>query len=129
MTNKEIVTAWFKAIDNQDFGACADLLDNSHSFRNSMSPVPVGKEEHLGMVQMLTGALDGTHKLNLLFGDDEHVAVSGTWNGTHVGEFNGVAASGKKVEFNFVDLLQIVNGKIKNEHLEMNPMSIMAQIS
>jgi predicted ester cyclase len=46
-----------------------------------------------------------------------------------VGEFNGVPATGKPVEFYFVDLFNIVNGKVTNEHLEMNPMTIMQQIT
>ena len=40
----------------------------------------------------------------------------------------GVPATGKPVEFYFVDLFQIVNGKVSREHMELNPMTIMQQI-
>jgi predicted ester cyclase len=128
MTNKEIVKTWFAAIDAKDFNTVKNLMDSKHKFRNPMTPAPVGIDEHIGMMQMMTSALEGKHTLNVVFGDDEHIAVSGKWSGKHVGEFNGVPASGNLVEFHFVDILNIVNGKVVNEHLEMNPMAIMQQI-
>lgn len=128
MTNKEIVKAWFAAIDAKDFNALKNLADSKHKFRNSLTPAPVGVEEHIGMIQSMTSALDGKHTLNMVFSDDDHVGVSGEWSGKHIGEFNGIPATGNPVEFYFVDLLHIVNGKVVNEHLEMNPLTIMQQI-
>lgn len=128
MTNKEIVKAWFAAIDAKDFNAVKNLMDSKHKFRNPMTPTPVGVNEHIGLMQMMTSAFEGKHTLNLVFGDDEHVAVSGKWSGKHTGEFNGIKATGKSVEFYFVDLFHVVNGKVVNEHFEMNPMTMMQQI-
>jgi|SRR5689334_24087572 len=128
MTNKEIVKTWFAAIDAKDFNTLKKLTDTKHKFRNSLTPSPVAADEHIGMIQNMTSALEGKHTLNLIFGDDDHVAVSGKWSGKHVGEFNGVPATGNQVEFYFVDLFNIVNGKVVNEHLEMNPLTIMQQI-
>lgn len=128
MTNKEIVKTWFAAIDAKDFNTLKKLTDTKHKFRNSLTPDPIGVDEHIGMIQNMTSALEGKHTLNLVFGDDDHVAVSGKWSGKHVGEFNGVPATGNQVEFYFVDLFNIVNGKVVNEHLEMNPLTIMQQI-
>ena len=128
MTNKEVVKAWFAAIDNKDFNTIKNLMDSKHKFRNPMTPAPVGVDEHVGMMQMMTSALDGKHNLNVIFSDDDHVGVSGKWTGKHVGEFNGVPATGNAVEFYFVELFHVANGKVVNEHLEMNPLVIMQQI-
>jgi predicted ester cyclase len=128
MTNQETVKAWFAAIDNRDFDTVRNLMDSKHKFRNPMTPAPAGVDEHIGMMQMMTSAFDGTHSFNVIFGDDDHVAVSGKWSGTHTGDFNGVPATGNKVEFYFVDLFHFVNGKVVNEHMELNPMTIMQQI-
>jgi steroid delta-isomerase-like uncharacterized protein len=128
MTNKEIAKAWFAAIDSKDFNTVKNLMDSKHKFRNPMTPAPVGIDEHIGMMQMMTSAFEGKHTLNVAFGNDDHVAVSGKWTGKHTGEFNGIPATGKPVEFYFVDLFQIVNGKVVNEHFEMNPSAILQQI-
>jgi steroid delta-isomerase-like uncharacterized protein len=128
MTNKELVTEWFAAIDRKDFNAVKKLMSPSHKFRNSMTPTPIGVDEHIGMMQMMTSAFTGSHSFNVTFGDNDHWAVSGKWSGTHTGEFNGIPATGNKVEFYFVDLFHIVDGKVENEHMELNPMTFMAQI-
>ena len=128
MTNKEIAKAWFEAIDKKDFNTVRNLMDTKHKFRNPMTPEPVGTEEHIGMMQMMTSAFEGKHTLSLVFADDNHVAVSGKWNGKHTGDFNGIPATGKNVEFYFVDIFNIVNGKVVNEHFEMNPSAILQQI-
>ena len=128
MTNIEIVKAWFAAIDAKDFATLKDLMDSNLKFRNPMTPEPIGADEHLKLIEMTTSALDGKHVLNLIFADNDHVAVSAKWIGKHTGEFNGIPATGKPVEFYFVDIFHVVNGKIMNEHMELNPMIIMQQI-
>jgi predicted ester cyclase len=128
MNPKDLAKRWYAHIDAKELAALKGLLDPKHSFRNPMTPAPVGAEEHLGMMQMMTSALKGEHILDRVVAEGGYVAVSGRWHGTHVGEFNGVPATGNKVEFTFMDMLHIENGKITDEHLEMNPMAIMAQI-
>jgi len=129
MTNKEIVKAWFSNIDNGHFEGLKSQMAPNHTFQNSMSPATANVEEHLGLIKMMTGALTGTHSLEQVISDGEWVAVAGSWSGKHTGDFNGVPASGKPVHFTWIDVLHIVNGKVADERMELNPMSIMTQIS
>ena len=128
MNPKDFARRWFAHIDARDFAALKGLLDPRHSFRNPMTPAPVGVEEHLGMLESMTTALQGAHVLDRLVVEGDYVAVSGRWQGRHVGEFNGIPATGNKVEFTFMDMLHFENGKLTDEHLEMNPMAILGQI-
>jgi predicted ester cyclase len=128
MTNKEIAKSWFAAIDKKDFNAVKAMMHSGHEFHNPMMPQPANAEGHIGMMQMMTGALSGGHILDLVLEDDNHVVVRGKWSGKHTGEFNGVPATGKSVEFTFTDVFEIIDGKVRKEALEMNPMAIMAQI-
>ena len=128
MTNKEIVRKWFSHIDAGHFEELKKLMDASHSFKNPMTPSPVGADQHVGMVQMMTSAMKGAHHLELVLEEGDHVVVSGTWSGKHTGEFNGIPATGNTVEFPFIDIFHIQNGKVTDEHMEMNPMLIMQQI-
>ena len=128
MTNKEIVKKWFNHIDSNNFDEIKNLMDRKHSFQNPMTPTPVGANQHIGMMQVMTDALKGDHHLDLILERGEHVMVSGKWKGKHTGEFNGIPATNNTVEFSFIDIFHIVNGKVMDEHLEMNPMSIMQQI-
>ena len=129
MTTKDFVKTWFAAIDAQKFDELNNLMDNNHQFKNPMSPEPVGKEQHLGMIQMMTSALDGKHVLDTVLCDGDWVAIRGRWTGIHTGEFNGVPTTGNPVEFSWIDMMQISDGKLRQEFMEMNPMTIMEQIT
>jgi len=128
MTSKEIVKAWFAAIDTKKFEAVKNLMQNDHLFHNPMTPGPVGIEQHIGMMQMMTSAFEGQHHLDLFINKGDYITVRGKWKGKHTGEFNGVPATNKTVEFTFIDIFHIVNGKVAEEYFEMNPMAIMVQI-
>ena|SRR5688500_18276107 len=128
MTNKEIAKAWFSAIDSKKFEAVKTLMDSKHTFQNPMTPAPVGIEEHLGMMQMMTSAFEGEHVLEQILTEGEYVTVRGKWQGKHTGDFNGIAPTGNNVRFTFMDIFHVVNGKVVEEYFEMNPMAIMAQI-
>ena len=126
--NKEIAKAWFAGIDSNNFDSVKNLMDGKHTFHNPMTPAPVGIDQHIGTMQMMTTSFRGQHHLKLLINEGEYVTVKGTWKGIHSGEFNGVPATNKPVEFSFIDIFHIVNGKVADEYFEMNPMSIMMQI-
>lgn len=128
MSNKDIARTWFACIDGGDFATLKGLLGPRHSFRSPMTPAPVGADEHLGMLQGMTMALKGEHSLQQVLEEGDYVVVEGRWRGKHVGEFNGVPATGNPVEFSFIDILRFENGKIGDEHLELNPIAILAQI-
>lgn len=129
MTNKEIVKAWFDSIDKKKFETVKELMDKNHVFHNPMTPAPIGQEQHLGMMNMMTSSFNGKHELELFIEEKNYVTVRGKWVGLHTGEFNGIPATNKKVEFTFIDIFHIENGKVAEEYFEMNPMAIMSQIS
>lgn len=128
MNNKDIAKAWFSAIDQKDFTAVRKLMATGHQFINPMSPQPLGPDQHIGMIEQMVSAFTGRHELTLLIADADHVAVRGRWVGTHTGEFNGVPATHKPVDFTFTDIMEIKGGKVAREAFEMNPMTFMTQI-
>ena len=129
MTNKEIVKVWFAAIDTKDFSALKNLMDSKYQFRNPFAPAPMGSDEHIGIIQMMSSSFDGAiHIDENMVGEGDYVAMSGKWNAKHIGEFNGIPASGVFVELYFLDMFNIVNGKVVSSHVEFNPATMMAQI-
>ena len=129
MTNKEIIKSWFSGIDAKNFDDVRSLMHADHRFTNPMTPEPVGAEQHLGMMQMMTGAFTGQHHIHQMVQEGDMVAAYGEWKGTHTGEFNGVAPTGRPVRFSWMDMFSLRDGKVAQEYFEMNPMSIMAQIT
>jgi predicted ester cyclase len=128
MTPKEFITTWFAHIDGKKFDSLKNLMDNNHRFNNPMTPAPIDRDQHLGMIQMMTASFDGKHVLDKVVTEGDWVTARGRWTGKHTGEFNGIPATGKPVEFSWIDMMHIVNGKVVEEYFEMNPMAISSQI-
>jgi len=55
---------------------------------------------------------DGKHTILDQIAEGDKVVTRYTWTGTHLGEFMGIAPTGKKVTFSMIDIVRIQNGKI-----------------
>jgi predicted ester cyclase len=104
------------------------MMNQDYSFSNPMAPAPISGEQRIGMMQMMTAAFDGGHILDLVLEDGNYIVASGKWSGKHTGEFNGIPATGNHVEISFIEIFQIMNGKVSADHMELSPMGIMQQI-
>jgi len=125
MTNKEIVETWIKSLDANDFTTIKSLVAHNYQFRNPVTAAPLSADEHLGMMHIMKGAFDAHHELDMMIEEDNHVVVSAKWKGKHIGEFNGVSATGKTIEFYLIDRFDIVGGKVAKHHIEFNPMHLL----
>jgi steroid delta-isomerase-like uncharacterized protein len=128
MENKEIVKAWYSALEENDFNTIKNLMDSKYQFRNPMSPIPISAEEHLGMMDAMKSAFEARHEFDVFIEQGNYVVVRGKWIAKHTGDFNGIPATGKLVELHLIDIFNIIDGKVVNHHIEFNPMLIMAQI-
>ena len=128
MTAANFIKTWFSYIDGKNQEGLKEMMDEQHQFVNPMMPVPATREQHLGMIDMMTSAFEGQHLVDIIVSEGGWISVRGRWNGTHTGEFNGVPATGRPVTFSWMDMMHLVNGKIVEEYFEMNPMAIMQQI-
>lgn len=129
MKPKEFIQTWFANIDANRYDALEKMADSSHTFVNPMGPEPANKEQHLGMIRMMTTSFtENKHHLDMIVSEGEWVTARGRVSCRHTGEFNGVPATNRKIEFSWIDMMHVVNGKVKEEYFEMNPMSIMQQL-
>ena len=60
--------------------------------------------------------------------DEEHVVVAYTLTGTHDGEFEGVAPTGKKIEINGIQIGRFEDGKLVERWGSSDELGIMKQI-
>lgn len=81
------------------------------------------------MLKTITGALTGHHHPDHVVSEKDWVTVYGHWSGKYTVEFNGIPATGRDVTFTLMDMFRIVNDKVMEEFVEMNPESIVEQIS
>lgn len=60
--------------------------------------------------------------------DDEHVAMAYTINGTHQGEFQGIAASGRRISARGVEIVKFRDGKLIERWGSSDELGILMQL-
>jgi predicted ester cyclase len=60
--------------------------------------------------------------------ENDRVAVRARFIGTHNGEFNGIAPTGKSVDLPFMIIYRIDGGRIAEHWLETNHLALLTQL-
>lgn len=105
------------------------VLDDIQDHEDPMPGQPPGKDG----VKFYTNAIrtafpDLTVKLDPAIADGGLEAAHVVLSGTHKGEFLGIPASGKSVEFSSVDIIRIEDGKVAEHWGSSDTLSLMQQI-
>ncbi len=88
-----------------------------------------GREGFKAFFSELTTAFPDAHiEPATLVADDEHVCVAYTLSGTHRGEFQGIAATGKPIEVRGVQIGRFADGQIVERWGSTDEVGILKQI-
>ncbi len=71
---------------------------------------------------------DGRYSINRVIAEGDFVVVHFTGRGTNTGPWHGLPATGKPVEVPGIGIFHIVEGKIVEEWVEYNMLSIFKQL-
>lgn len=88
-----------------------------------------GREGFRTFFHALGAAFPDAHlEAETLVADDDQVAFAYTLTGTHRGDFNGVAATGKKIKVRGLQIGRFANGQIVERWGSSDELGIMTQI-
>lgn len=62
-------------------------------------------------------AFEGRDEIQTIIVEGEHAVVEALFAGKHIGEFDGVAATGKQIELSYCSVYEVVANKIKSGHI------------
>ena len=117
--NKELVRRYF---DERWNHGSLDVCDELLSSRMDI-------EEQKEFVRTQHAALGNLHLTILdLLAEGDQVAIHWRIDGTHKGDFLGVAATGKPVTFQGIALLCVTDGKIMDDIAYWDNQSILEQL-
>ena len=71
---------------------------------------------------------DSVQTIDLIFANDEYVAMKATYAGTQEGPMGPFPACGKKLTLPFIGILRIENGKVAEIWVEWDNLSALAQL-
>lgn len=112
--NKAVIRRFVEEVQNgKDFGVYDEL--NDPEFVNLSSPpgVPADREGGKVFLQAFAQAYpDATFTIDDMIAEGDKVVTKKTMSGTNAGEFAGVPATGRRVTFQYVDIMRVRDGRI-----------------
>jgi steroid delta-isomerase-like uncharacterized protein len=124
--NKELVHRFYReAINERDSAACERLLTRDF-VHNGESRGRVGQRQAVDY--FLQAFPDLRNEIELILAEDDLVAAHQRWTGTHQGEFLGVLATGRRVEFTSTAVLRIREGLISQAWDEVDIAGLLTQL-
>lgn len=114
--NKAIIRLLYEAVLNQGKLAVIDEIFAPYFIDHStpdQGDGPAGVRDYF--TQVRAGFPDITVTIEALVAEDHQIAVRTTWRGTHQGNYDGVAPTGRQVTRTMLQIFRIENGKIVEE--------------
>ena len=128
--NKELVKREWEAWSKGDFETFRELLaPDFFYYFPSRNTKPMSLEETIELGKMLHNAFpDITFSIEELIAVEDIVISRFIMRGTHEGEFQGIPATGNKVEMSGIMMTRIENGKIVEDKKELDLLGQMQQL-
>jgi steroid delta-isomerase-like uncharacterized protein len=114
--NKALIRLVFEEAFNRGNLTIVDKVFSSHFVDHStpdQSAGPQGVKDYFMSIH--TGFPDMHVAVDALIAEGDQVAVRTIWRGTHLGEYEGVAATGGQVMRTLIQIFRIEDGKIVEE--------------
>jgi steroid delta-isomerase-like uncharacterized protein len=128
--NKAVVRRFIEEVQNsKDWDAYDEL--NAPDFVNLSAPPGMPSDREGGkmfLAAFVNAFPDGHVTIDEMIAEGDLVATKKTFAGTHTGEFNGIPATGKRLEIQYVDFLRLRDGLITEHWLSMDQLSFMQQL-
>jgi steroid delta-isomerase-like uncharacterized protein len=89
-----------------------ELFGADHKMHDPQVPTSDGPDGVAATVKVYQDNVEGHWQIEDIFSTEDKVVVRWTGSGTHVGEVNGVPATGKKVLVDAISIHRMAGGKI-----------------
>jgi len=127
--NKAFVRKFFEVMDSADNDALRELMHPDHVFNFPLAPQPLSRDGHMGLCQgFQAGFSKIQHKVLDQFAEGDKVVTRGVVTVHHTGEFNGIAATNKTIEFGFINIMRIEDGKNREEWDELDGLKFLKEL-
>jgi steroid delta-isomerase-like uncharacterized protein len=89
-----------------------ELFSADHALHDPQIPAGIGPAAMADVVATYQNSVDGHWAIEELFSNDDRVVVRWTGSGTHVGDVNGIPATGKTIRVDAISIHRMAGGKI-----------------
>lgn len=119
-----------RIVNEGDLGAADELLAPDFVTHEELPPgIPSGPEGVKQLFQMMrTGFPDLRMSIEDMVAEQDRVVARLTFRGTHRGEFMGMPATGRPVEYQAIDIMRVHEGKLAEHWGVSDMMGLMQQL-
>jgi len=127
METKAIVDRVFALLDGQKWNELREVLPAN--VKCHMGGLQLDREGWLGFSQAFYGGFpDGRHDHETALAHGEHVTFTGTYRGTHRGDFQGIAPTGRAIALPYVCLVRAQEGRVVEIWAQFDSAGLLAQL-
>ena len=128
--NQEFVTHYFEELNKKNIEIVNEVCDPDYLYYSpSINPNPISRDEVMGFVKMVFQAFpDINYKIEKVYYSGNTIIIWNSVTGTHLGEFEGIPASGNKIHLSSILIWTLKNGKIVEEREEYDSLGLMMQL-
>ena len=112
-TDEAVVRRFYEEMNNdRKLELAPDLFASDHRFHDPQLPAPDGPDGVAAAVKVYQEGVDGHWEIEDLVSVADKVVVRWTGSGTHVGEVNGIPATGKRIRVDAISIHRMAGDKI-----------------
>ncbi len=127
-SSRELANKFYEILDTKNFGDLEKIIHTDYV--NHTIPIPgKGPELMSEIVKMFDSAfpdlkitVEGSMELA------NKTAAWGYWQGSHMGEFNGIPRTGKPLKVNYIEVWSEEDGKLRENWVQMDMVGMMQQM-
>ncbi len=129
--NKDaVLRGWYEELWNRwNIAVADDLFTSDYLIHLPGVPEPMDRSGAKQVVQMFSIAFpDLKHTVDEMIAEGESVAARWTVRGTHQGDFQGIAPTGKPVRLSGTTVHHMTDGKIVETWLAFDSLDLLQQL-
>jgi steroid delta-isomerase-like uncharacterized protein len=124
----EVMRRFYELMDTHQFDDLESVLAEDLVFR--MGPNTLDRPALIEMIRDAYQAFpDFTHQIEEAFSQGDRVVVRGTNTATHLGDFNGMEGTGRRIEFGQIAIVRVADGKIRDAWEYGDVLTFQAQLN
>ena len=127
--NEEIVREALAAIDDLNFDHLRELLADDFVVRFVGYPDRIGRDTTFDLIRGTYASFpDQAHVIEEMITEGGRVVVRLRYEGTHQGEFEGIAPTGKEFDYVGVQIYSVTDGVIRDVWILDDSLALMSQL-
>ncbi len=127
--NKRVARRYFKAYEKGDVDAVMHFIDSDYTLHPGGGAGPMNFDERrLDELVFFSAFSNIRTTVEDQIAEDDRVANRITMRCSHTGQYHGIPRSGKRIVITYMDIVLLRAGKIVEEWVEFDLMSILRQI-